>query len=357
MPRKLPPNVERDRSRHGKLRFYYRKGKGKCTRLPDPNDLEFEAAYLAAISNRPPPQINTPNIAHGTLSWLIDRYRESSTWANLSNATRRQRENIFKDTITRSQNIPLSKVNRASLQAAIESRAATPAQANNFLKAMRGLFKWANQQLLIPFDPTIELQRVAYKTDGFPTWTIEDARAFRNYWREGTMERLAFELFLVTGIRRGDMHRAGRQHLRGNTFTLATEKTGAVVSPVFPETLMRLIEQTPSGHMQFLVSSTGKPFGSKESFGNWFGKAARAAGIEKNAHGIRKLAATLIAEAGGTSHELMSHFGWADLKEAELYTRGADRKRLSISSSARIAEQIQTNITRTQVSGEGKVAK
>jgi integrase len=55
-----------------------------------------------------------------------------------------------------------------------------------------------------------------------------------------------------------------------------------------------------------------------------------AAGIlDKSAHGLRKAAATRAAENGATAHELMAIFGWVDIKEAEIYTRAADRKRLA----------------------------
>jgi hypothetical protein len=42
--------------------------------------------------------------------------------------------------------------------------------------------------------------------------------------------------------------------------------------------------------------------------------------------GLRKAAATVAAENGATAHELMAIFGWLSLKEAERYTRGAERK-------------------------------
>jgi integrase len=55
-----------------------------------------------------------------------------------------------------------------------------------------------------------------------------------------------------------------------------------------------------------------------------------AAGVlDKSAHGLRKTAATRAAENGATTHELMAIFGWVDIKEAEIYTRAANRKRLA----------------------------
>jgi hypothetical protein len=40
-------------------------------------------------------------------------------------------------------------------------------------------------------------------------------------------------------------------------------------------------------------------------------------------------AATVAAENGATAHELMAIFGWLSLKEAERYTRGAERAKLA----------------------------
>jgi hypothetical protein len=48
-----------------------------------------------------------------------------------------------------------------------------------------------------------------------------------------------------------------------------------------------------------------------------------------SAHGLRKAAATVAAENGATSQQLMAIFGWLTLKEAELYTRTAERRRMA----------------------------
>lgn len=42
------------------------------------------------------------------------------------------------------------------------------------------------------------------------------------------------------------------------------------------------------------------------------------------------------AENGATAHELMAIFGWIDIKEAEIYTRAADRKRLAAQSMSKL---------------------
>jgi integrase len=65
-------------------------------------------------------------------------------------------------------------------------------------------------------------------------------------------------------------------------------------------------------------------------FGNWFRERCDEADLPHcTSHGLRKAAATVAAENGATAHELMSICGWLTLKEAERYTRAAERKRLA----------------------------
>jgi integrase len=48
-----------------------------------------------------------------------------------------------------------------------------------------------------------------------------------------------------------------------------------------------------------------------------------------SAHGLRKAGATIAADNGATARELMAIFGWETLRQAEVDTRQADRKRLA----------------------------
>ncbi len=47
---------------------------------------------------------------------------------------------------------------------------------------------------------------------------------------------------------------------------------------------------------------------------------------------MRKAGATIAAENGATEHQLMAIYGWDSPKQAALYTRKADRKRLTESA-------------------------
>jgi integrase len=153
----------------------------------------------------------------------------------------------------------------------------------------------------------------------------------------GTKERVWLDVLLYTGLRRGDAVKFGRQHVRDGVATLRTEKSGGTVPvpiPILP-ILMKTLAAGPTGDLAYICGSNGKPL-TKESFGNVFRAAARAAGVLKSAHGVRKSAATTAAENGATGHELDSVFGWTNGKTAAIYTRNANRTKLAKSGIGKL---------------------
>jgi integrase len=100
--------------------------------------------------------------------------------------------------------------------------------------------------------------------------------------------------------------------------------------PIPPE-LQRIIDASPTGDLNVLTTEYGKPF-TAAGFGGWFRERCDSAGLPHcSAHRLRKAAATSLAEAGASAHQLMAWFGWRSLKEAERYTRAANQKKLAAS--------------------------
>ncbi len=335
MPRKLPPFVTKELTRHKKWVYYFRRGKGPRTRLPAIDHQDFDEAYEATLAGSPR---RTKRVANTkSLEWLVTRYRETSTYRGLSAATRKQRDNILKHVLEKSGDKEFRKINRAAIVQGREKRASTPAQARNFLDAMRGLFRWALEADLVSIDPTAGVKNPARpKTGGFEAWSEDDVVAYERRWQAGTKERVWLHVLLYTGLRRGDAVQLGRQHVRDGVATIRTEKTGTEVSiPILP-VLEGTLRDGPTGDLAFIVGERGLPL-TKETFGNMFRKACNAAGLKgKSAHGVRKIGATRAAEAGATVAELEALFGWTGGTMASHYTRKADRKRLAKSASEKI---------------------
>lgn len=332
MPRPRPPHLHRQVSRHGKTVWYVRIGKGPRVRIrSDFGTPLFDAQYQAAIEGLPARQDTKDGASTGSFAWLIERYRETGAWTNLSLATRRQRENIFKHVLQSAGSRPFGKVTTATIMAARDRRHDTPAQARNFLDAMRGLFRWAVKAKLLTSDPTMGVDNPPRpKTEGFQVWSDEDIAAYEACWPIGTRQRVWLDVLVYTGLRRGDAVRLGRQHVRNGVGTIKTEKTDTVVTlPILP-VLSKTLEAGPCGDLTFIAGENGHPL-TKESFGNLFRKACRAAGLrDRSAHGLRKAAATRAANAGATVPQLEAIFGWNGGTMASLYTRAADRRRLSL---------------------------
>jgi integrase len=335
MPRPRPPHLHKQITRHSKVVWYVRVGKGRRIRLRAAyGSEEFQAEYVSAMRGEAPARPGKP--ASGTLAWLVDQYRAASAWTALSMATRRQRENIFKQILKTAGVEPYAKVTGKSIQAGIDRRSKTPHQARHFLDTMRGLFQWAVDAEHVKADPTAGKAVAKPKTKGFAVWDEDEIERFEQRWPRGTRERVMFDIYCYTGLRRGDAAKLGKQHMKQGFIRLDTEKTGTrVVIPVL-DILQKTLAAGPVGDLTFITTKQGKPM-RKESIGNAFRDACRAAGIDKSAHGLRKAAATRAANNGATVAELEAIFGWEGGRMASLYTRSADRERLAIRAMEKLS--------------------
>ncbi|MES5482099.1 integrase [Bradyrhizobium sp. INPA03-11B] len=78
------------------------------------------------------------------------------------------------------------------------------------------------------------------------------------------------------------------------------------------------------------MTDYGKPF-TEAGLGNWFRDRCDEAGLPQcTAHGLKKAGATIAAETGATTRQLMAMFDWASPTTAEVHTRAAAaQKRLA----------------------------
>jgi len=213
-----------------------------------------------------------------------------------------------------------------------------PEAANSRIKALRAVLGWA-QTNAIGYVSTNAANDVAYfaaEGDGHHSWTRQEFSQFEQSHPLGTKARLALALLYYTGARRGDLVTLGRQHVHDGWLSFTTKKTGTRVDlPVHPE-MQVIIDASPTGDLTFLVNELNRPF-TAAGFGNWFRERCDEADLKHcSAHGVRKGAATIAAEDGATTRELMARFGWLREKEAEHYTRAADRKRLAASGMSKL---------------------
>jgi hypothetical protein len=103
-------------------------------------------------------------------------------------------------------------------------------------------------------------------------------------------------------------------------------------------------------------AAAGEPL-TKESFGNEFREACRAAGVQGSAHGVRKIAAATAAMNGATTEQLKALFGWTSDAMPALYTRSARPGPHGTRSGAPAFERSANIYSRTRAAGAGARAK
>lgn len=335
MPRPRPPHLHRQRTRHGKHVWYVRKGRGRRYRLRSEFGSDsFNAEYEAAIQGK---ALKPGQAMAGSLQWLWDQYRKSGDWTALSAATRRQRENIMLHVIKLAGAEPFGVVKQPDIIAGLDRRADTPAAARNFLDTMRGLFRWAKARGHVRSDPTETIKSPKRrKGSGFAPWTHDDVTAYQKRWPLGTPQRVWLDVLLYTGLRRGDAAMIGNKHVsEDGILSISTEKTDTLIVMPVLTVLQRTLLAGPRGTETWVIGARGGSF-VKEAFGNVFSEAARAAGVEKSAHGVRKIAATIAAENGATEAELDAIFGWTGGRMASHYTRQANRAKLATNAAEKL---------------------
>jgi integrase len=332
MPKFVQAYVDR---RDGRAYYYLRRRGFPRVRLPGlPWSPSFMAAYEAALSG-PRTAIGVGRVKPGSVAAVVGEYLDSQTFFGSKSAgTQRMRRGILERFRAAYGERPFALLPPEWIEALLDSK--PPHAARSWLVTLRSLCAFAVKRGWLRTDPTANIKQRAIKGDGFHTWSEDEIAQFEAHHPVGSKPRLALALLLYTAQRRGDVIKIGRQHIRAGALTVKQEKTGKpLVIPLHPR-LQAILDVTPSEHLTFLVTTTGKPYGPNhfsESFREW----CDAAGLPKrcSAHGLRKAACRRLAEAGASANEIASISGHANLNEVARYTRAADQARLARNAMAK----------------------
>lgn len=349
MKRRLPPNVSAFYDRHGKERFRYRKTGHKTAMLRGPfNSPEFKADLKAARSaGAAPPRLERSNA--GTVNDLVARYYQSAGFLKAGADRQRVARGIIEGFRAEFGTDYVADFNFDHIEAILLAKAEKrqvgkrtvggPVAAQNLHKQLKRLFKYAAKLRMIPSNPAAEADGVeAPKTGGRHTWTEEEIARFRKCYPLGTKPRLALEILLWTGQRRGDAINFGPHHIKGGRIEFVASKGKKVMKlPAAPQLLAAIRAMPSVGIKTFLVTEYGKPF-SKDGFGNWFADRCKESGVPGRAHGLRKAIARRAAELEATQAMLKAIGGWENDAEVTTYTKDADRARLAEAALNRLAE-------------------
>src|SRR5215469_12498078 len=282
----------------------------------------FMAEYEKAMSGART-AIGAGRVKPGSVAAVVAEYLDSQTFFTSKSAgTQRMRRGILERFRAAYVDRPFALLPPEWIEALLDAK--PPHAARSWLATLRSLCQCGVKRRYLRSDPTANIKQRAIKGDGFHTWTEEEIAQFEAHHPIGTKPRLALALLLYNGQRRSDVVRMGRQHIKDGVLTVKQQKTGVELPiPVHPH-LQAVLDATPSQHLTFLITATGKPYGGNaftEQFRNW----CDAAGLPHRCkpHGLRKAACRRLAEVGCSANEIMSISGHATMKELIRYTKAA----------------------------------
>ncbi|WP_245409718.1 tyrosine-type recombinase/integrase [Pararhizobium haloflavum] len=343
--------IIREKDRHGNVRLYYRKKPGPRVRLREkPGTAAFARELLAAQTAEMKPGAGRPQrekAEKGSLRDLIVAYMKSPEYGQLDDRTQRVRRQIL-DRLCEAkpkdrQGVPafglwpVARMQPRHIREIRDDNADRPEAANGILKALRQVFAYGIEADIryVKGNPAREVQYLKSKGDGHHAWTIEEVEQYERVHAVGTMARLALALLLYTGQRRSDVVRFGPAMVKDNwlVFRQHKNRNSKPVDMAIPMVgpLREIIDGTPDAGDPWIRNEFGGPYGP-DSFGNWFRDRCIEAGVPGRAHGLRKAAASRLAEIGCSDRQIMSITGHTTSKEIDRYTRSARQRVLAASA-------------------------
>lgn len=341
-------NVTVNPDRHGKLRARYRKAGRKAVYMKAlPDQPGFDTEYKALVAEQP--EI-APRYAVGTIHDLIARYYRSADFAAKgTDDTRKTRRGILESFRAEFGNDFASDFTFEHIEAILLTKTKKSVNAKgrhiggevaarNLRKQLRRLFAYARKIKLTVTNPVEDAEKIGKaRLTGYYPWNEADIAKYQKRHPFGTKARLALEIILWTGQRRGDARLFGPKHIKDGKINYRTGKTGADLWLPMARDLRRAIDATPSvGITSFLVTDYGKPF-SKEGFGHKMRDWCDQAGLPQcTAHGLRHAITRRMAQIRLTDEEMMSVGGWRTAGQLRTYTAAVDQEALADGAISRI---------------------
>jgi integrase len=283
---------------------------------------------------KPYRQKPSPRLERDSLASLIVAWKGSPAWREFAPKTVEYYCQYLRplDAIGHNKVAELTRRHIIEIRDAIAKHRGNGA-ANAFVRSVSALFAWAVSSDWIAQSPVYKIKRLP--GGSLPAWTPEAAVAALAGLPEHY--RRVVVLGLLTGQRRGDLIAMRWSDYDGERISVTQQKTGAGLSLAVHPDLKAELDAWPREAATILMNSFGRPFEARSLTVN-LPRAMAKLGVPKgmNVHGLRKLFAAGMADAGATTHEIAAHTGHKTLSMIQHYTVTADQRKLATGSVDKI---------------------
>lgn len=327
----LPEHVHRTVSR-GKEYFTFQYGRGTKNagpriKLPHPLDPEFSSALHAAAGD------HAQRPAAETFDALIEAYRLSPEWRQLSDASRRDYSRYLIEIARMWGDLRVGDFEASDALALRDRRSSKPAATNYLLRVLSLLISWGIPRGFRSDNPCAHVRKL--KTgEGWEPWPwnmIERIRdgAPAELWHVATVA-------LYTGQRQRDvLSMKWSDLLNDGTIGVVQEKTRTRLWIPIHRDLSGVLQSIPRHSVFLLTNRRGLPW-TQDGFRTSWGKMCKRLAIDEQLvfHGLRKSAVDMLLEAGCTTAEVAAITGQS-MQMVEHYAKHVNQRKLASSGMAK----------------------
>lgn len=357
------PYIEKNKSRHGRMRYYFRFEGQRVCRLPDdPDSQAFSERYWEARNKiesgdvpKPAPKTLPGHPLPNSFRWLGVEYVKSDAFQRLDETTRAKRRQIIDAMMLEPvkpgsdkifADMPLKFMSAENVRVLRDRKASTPFAADERLKVLRQMFDTTRPgrdhkpQRIMRENVARLVEPFRLKTEGHHTITDDEIARYVQHHGPRSKAVLALVLMMYTGMRVSDLQAVGPQHRRGNALRFRVFKGRKRAPTVLDIPLHPVLDMVLGWHkvasLNYMMTDHGHPFsikGLSQRVSKWFDQADLT---HCTAHSVRKGLATALAENEATDSMLDGLFGWKDGKTSKIYTARKQQSKLARQAVSRI---------------------
>lgn len=325
--------VDVQRGRDGQIKHHYFRRNGRRWPLPGkPLSEEFMEEYRRLLKLTEPnaaqaAPVDRRNYTPASFGALINDYLASGDYKDKKASTKAEYKRVLESLQERHGDKPVRLMRRRHIRKIRDERSETPGAANTIVRMLKIVLNFAVEEEWIESSPAAKMKLL--KVGEWRAWTPEECTAFEERWAQGTMQRRAYALARYTGQRKGDLVLMIRAHRKGGMLHVASQgKRGEELWIPEHRELTDELGRGEQGHMSLLTTSQGKAF-DPVYFGAWAAEAIEDAGLPDDCvlHGLRKVSARDLADAGCSEEEIKSITGHVTSQMVSHYVKSADKRK------------------------------
>ena len=279
--------------------------------------------------------------AAGTFTALIEGYKESPEWRELSDASRSDYGRYLAQIKSMWGDLRVAELEPSDVLALRDRRSKTPAAANYLVRVLSLVVAWGIPRGYRADNPCQHVRKLRIG-EGYEPWPWEAIELVETHGPAWMWQAVALALY--TGQRQGDVLAMTRSKIKNGLIEVRQEKTGRCLVIPAHQKLLAVLATMKQDTVQLLTNTRGQPWtksGFKASWNGVLEPPSQKSGVLPQPHplrpikqaglvfhGLRKSAVVMLLEAGATEAEVAAITGQS-MQMVEHYAKRVSQEKLA----------------------------